>query len=101
MDNPRAIEFFHIESLTHPNYPIFIEARTPEIREAWLSGIGEYVVDTGGFREGRLCGTTNSEAGPRDSLQILADKTLRVIWGEGELGLKVKSRFMVNNDNLG
>ncbi|XP_069971392.1 obscurin-like isoform X4 [Penaeus vannamei] len=46
LDNPRAIEFFHIESLTHPNYPIFIEARTPEIREAWLSGIGEYVVDT-------------------------------------------------------
>ncbi|XP_047481488.1 obscurin-like isoform X2 [Penaeus chinensis] len=46
LDNPKAIEFFHIESLTHPNYPIFIEARTPEIREAWLAGIGEYVVDT-------------------------------------------------------
>ncbi|XP_042877694.1 obscurin-like isoform X2 [Penaeus japonicus] len=46
LDNPKAIEFFHIESLTHPNYPILIEARTPDIREAWLSGIGEYVVDT-------------------------------------------------------
>ncbi|XP_066949349.1 LOW QUALITY PROTEIN: muscle M-line assembly protein unc-89-like [Macrobrachium rosenbergii] len=44
--NPKAIEFFHIESLTHPNFPILIEARTPEIKEAWLQGIKEYVVDT-------------------------------------------------------
>ncbi|XP_071523599.1 protein Obscurin-like isoform X2 [Panulirus ornatus] len=46
LDNPKTLEFFHIESLTHPNYPILIEARTPEIRESWLAGIKEYVVDT-------------------------------------------------------
>ncbi|XP_069178633.1 LOW QUALITY PROTEIN: muscle M-line assembly protein unc-89 [Procambarus clarkii] len=46
LDKPKALEFFHIESLSHPNYPILIEARTPEIRDSWLSGIEEYVVDT-------------------------------------------------------
>ncbi|XP_042234486.1 obscurin-like [Homarus americanus] len=46
LDQPKALEFFHIESLSHPNYPILIEARTPEIRDSWLAGIKEYVVDT-------------------------------------------------------
>ncbi|XP_050698180.1 obscurin-like isoform X5 [Eriocheir sinensis] len=46
LDNPKALEFLHIEPHAHPNYPIRIEARTAEIRESWLAGVEEYVVDT-------------------------------------------------------
>ncbi|KAF2343487.1 PH domain-like, partial [Trinorchestia longiramus] len=47
LDHPKQLEFLHIEAEAHPNYPITIEARTPECREAWLEGVQEHVVETG------------------------------------------------------
>ena len=47
-DHPKKLQFDHIEAENHPNYPIVIEARTPETKDAWLEGVKEHVVDTGG-----------------------------------------------------
>ena len=47
LENPKKLEFEHIEADTHPNFPIVIEARSAETRDAWLEGVQEHVVDTG------------------------------------------------------
>ncbi|XP_018019223.1 uncharacterized protein LOC108675709, partial [Hyalella azteca] len=46
LEDPRQIELLHIEGEAHPHYPLLLQARTPECRDAWLEGVKEYVVET-------------------------------------------------------
>lgn len=54
LEEPTTLEFHHIEPQNHPNYPVVLEAKSKETRDAWLEVVKEHVIDTGKHRPTKI-----------------------------------------------